>query len=223
MINSFSGQYDFLSNFYVSLIIISQKEWKTTEHIFQAAKIRNKEEREAIRKAPTPGKAKRLGHKAQLRDDWEDVKDGIMLKTLRLKFKLGSNLAERLLQTGDEYLIEGNNWHDNYFGDCHCEECSHIEGKNILGQLLMQVRYELRVQNGSLYLKVVDILKAKGYVNNICFGHEKNDVQFVERWEHDNQIDLFHVLIVQTKFDIKVYSQLTDEGKDLLTELKRLL
>ena len=43
-----------------------------------------------------------------------------------------------VLNTGDEELIEGNNWGDRFWGQCDGE------GINKLGQLLMKVREELR-------------------------------------------------------------------------------
>ena len=45
--------------------------------------------------------------------------------------------------TGDAELIEGNTWHDNYWGVCSCSKCNG-RGKNRLGKLLMKVREELR-------------------------------------------------------------------------------
>lgn len=48
-----------------------------------------------------------------------------------------------LLSTGDEYLIEGNFWHDNFWGDCRCRKCKDKEGENRLGLLTMKVRDSL--------------------------------------------------------------------------------
>ena len=61
-----------------------------------------------------------------------------MLRFLRDKFKPGSELAGKLLNTGDAELVEGNHWGDRYWGVCDGE------GQNKLGKLLMQVRGELR-------------------------------------------------------------------------------
>ena len=46
-----------------------------------------------------------------------------------------------LLATGGEELIEGNWWHDNFFGVCTCGPCDG-KGKNNLGKILMRVREE---------------------------------------------------------------------------------
>ena len=49
-----------------------------------------------------------------------------------------------LLSTGGGDLVEGNRWHDNFWGRCVCRACRRIGGANVLGTLLMQVRAELR-------------------------------------------------------------------------------
>ena len=141
MIKNFEGEYAFLSNFYFSPMIIDNVVYTTNEHYFQAMKSLNPKERQAIVLAPTPGKAKRLGRKVSLRKDWEDIKEEVMLTGLRHKFS-NPELRKKLLATGNEELIEGTTWHDNYWGICDCEACGG-QGKNRLGKLLMQVREEL--------------------------------------------------------------------------------
>ena len=143
MIENFSYKHAFLSNFAYSPITIHDKLWATVEHIFQAAKTFDEDEREYIRTSSTPSIARRRGKKVQLRPDWHSVKQEIMLKSVRLKFKQNTYLKEKLLNTGGEELVEGNTWHDNIWGDCYCKKCSNIQGTNYLGKVLMQVRKEL--------------------------------------------------------------------------------
>ena len=137
MITSFDGKYDFLSNFYHSPISYNGIVYPTNEHFFQAMKTFNVDERIAIASAETPGKAKRIGRKITLRSDWEDVKLYYMELGLRLKFQ-DSKLHEMLLATGDEELIEGNTWGDEFWGVCNGK------GENHLGKLLMKIRGELK-------------------------------------------------------------------------------
>lgn len=80
--------------------------------------------------------AKRLAHKFNRREDWEQVKDDIMLELLRIKFNQ-EPLKVLLLSTKEAELIEGNTWGDVYWGVCNGI------GQNKLGKLLMQVRSEL--------------------------------------------------------------------------------
>ncbi len=144
IIDRFDGEYFFLSNFAESPFTASGKTWPTVEHAFQAAKTVDEQEQETIRQAPTPGEAKHLGKRVKLRANWEAVKQEVMLTYVRLKFQQHPELAEELRQTGDARLIEGNTWHDNTWGDCSCKRCQAIQGKNLLGQILMRVRAELQ-------------------------------------------------------------------------------
>ena len=141
MINSFDGEYAFLSNFYFSPMVIDNVVYTTNEHFFQAMKSLNPKERQVIALAPTPGKAKRLGRKVSLRKDWEDIKEEVMLIGLRHKIS-NPDMRRKLHAAGNEELIEGTTWHDKYWGICNCEACGG-QGKNRLGKLLMQVREEL--------------------------------------------------------------------------------
>lgn len=157
-IESFSGEYYFLSNFDYP----GPHNWKhplferlmspsTVEHAYQASKTTSKNHARDILQTYTPGSAKRLGRRKDLpmRQDWEWVKDEIMLELVRSKFGsegYGHQAArEKLLATEGELLIEGNDWHDNYWGNCTCErdKCMDVIGQNKLGMILMQVRSEL--------------------------------------------------------------------------------
>lgn len=137
-IRSFVGRFEFLSNFYPH-----KPNGQTVEHLFQAAKATTEKDRNFILAAPTPGTAKQRGRRVQLRPNWEEVKEQVMLDLLRQKFAPGSEQAERLLETGSVLLREENTWHDNYWGSCYCARCGN-KGQNRLGELLMQVRRELR-------------------------------------------------------------------------------
>lgn len=143
MIDRFEKHYAFLSNFSNSPITDGNAVFPTVEHYFQAAKTINIDEYEQIVNASTPGQAKRIGKTIALRKDWEEVKEQIMLEALRKKFAIPA-LGKMLLSTEDEELVEGNTWHDNTWGNCTCEQCKDIEGQNMLGKLLMQVREEIR-------------------------------------------------------------------------------
>ena len=137
MIDKFDGDYAFLSNFYYSPFMFQGRQYPTVEHFFQAHKAKTYEDFISVLVEPTPKGAKQVGRKIKMREDWETVKDTIMLEGLRAKFSI-KGLREKLLATGDEELIEGNHWHDTYWGVCNGV------GKNKLGKMLMQVREEIR-------------------------------------------------------------------------------
>lgn len=137
VIDSFDGDFRFLSNFSPHPVFLNGRGWKTAEHAFQAMKTDKTHEKNVIGMAPTPGKAKRLGQRVTLRPDWENIKLDVMLTIVRKKFSQHRDIAELLIGTGDAELIEGNNWNDRFWGVCNGE------GENNLGLILMQIRKEV--------------------------------------------------------------------------------
>ena len=142
IINKFTGKYRFLSNFNRTDIYYEGLYYPSVEHAFQAAKSLNDLIREKLSyPAITPAKAKRMARKIDLRPDWKDVKDEIMLTLIRIKFE-DFSLQKKLLETGDAQLIEGNWWSDTYWGVCKGK------GQNKLGRILMYVREEIKNNKG---------------------------------------------------------------------------
>jgi ribA/ribD-fused uncharacterized protein len=137
VIAKFAGDYDFLSNFYYSPLEYNSIEYPTAEHAYQAQKTLDEVKRQNIAKLPSAGLAKSAGRKLKIRPDWENVKISVMEDILRIKFKKGTGLAERLKQTSPAFIEEGNTWGDKYWGKCNGA------GLNMLGRLLMRVRYSL--------------------------------------------------------------------------------
>jgi ribA/ribD-fused uncharacterized protein len=142
IISQFRGEYRWLSNFHITIIPD-----KSTEHFFQAAKAKKDAEglewKKRILDSEKPSDAKKLGGKVPLRDDWHDVKMYAMALANSYKFMGSFDLYKMLMKTGNSYLIEGNVWHDNFWGLCikkDCPRCSHVDGKNMLGNTLMAVR-----------------------------------------------------------------------------------
>lgn len=133
-IDRFSGEYDFLSNFYETDVYLDGELYPSVEHAFQAAKTTNPKEREKVRLAKTPGWAKRIGRSVKLIENWEGIKESIMEELLRSKFDNNELIREKLLATGEVFLEEGNTWRDREWG------VYNGQGKNKLGFLLMKVR-----------------------------------------------------------------------------------
>lgn len=131
------GTYGFLSNFFPSPIEVNGKVYLTVEHFYQANKTLIPEEKEMIESLETPREAKLAGYHVTLREDWEDIKESVMLTGLRAKFTQHLVLKEELLATGDAVLHEDSPW-DKYWG--------YAKGKGLdrLGKLLMQVREEVK-------------------------------------------------------------------------------
>lgn len=133
-IDNFDGEYAFLSNFYPAPVDFDGLTYPNNESAFQAQKCPT---RRSEFLNITPGKAKRLGRKVELRPDWEQVKDEVMRAICICKFAQNPDLAQKLITTGNAELIEGNWWHDQYWGVCDGT------GQNKLGKILMDIRAEL--------------------------------------------------------------------------------
>lgn len=135
MIDSFRDKNYFLSNYYHCKIIYNNIEYKNTEAAFHAQKDLSQSYKF---KNLNPAEAKSLGRRVKLRSDWEDVKDNIMYEINKAKFIQNPDLKRKLLDTGDQILIEGNTWKDTYWG------VYNSNGLNKLGKILMRIRKEFR-------------------------------------------------------------------------------
>ena len=136
------GKYGCFSNFYCCFLFYNKVPYQNSESAFQAQKC---PERAWEFMNLSPAQAKRLGRKVKLRSDWEEVKYDVMVDILRCKFTQNEHLEKVLLSTDDEEIVENTTaWHDNTWGNCECYRCRGIEGKNLLGKALMQVREELK-------------------------------------------------------------------------------
>jgi ribA/ribD-fused uncharacterized protein len=84
--------------------------------------------------------AKRIGHKIKCDiKQWDKGKVDVMRDILTDKFR-HKRLMKLLKKTDNINLVEGNWWHDNFWGNCICIECNKVEGSNYLGKLLMEIR-----------------------------------------------------------------------------------
>jgi ribA/ribD-fused uncharacterized protein len=143
MIDSFQGDYFFLSNFYEHPFDYGGVFWPTAEHSFQAMKVPSEDPEWEdyiwlFLEAQTPTIAKKLGRSVPLRSDWEGVKETVMKDILLSKFA-DEDLKRLLVSTGDQKLVEGNTWGDKYWGQVDGV------GENRLGELLMEVRYHYQI------------------------------------------------------------------------------
>src|SRR5690606_39291827 len=88
--------------------------------------------------AETPNEAKRLGRKINIDVDvWNQQSYSVMWQVQHLKYQQDRDLAQKLINTGDATLIEGNTWGDRLWGQVNGV------GQNLLGEILMGVRKEL--------------------------------------------------------------------------------
>jgi ribA/ribD-fused uncharacterized protein len=114
------------------------KTWPTSQHYFQAQKHVGTALEEQIRLANTPREASHLGCSPPSRPDWDATKDDVMREAVLAKFTQHTQLRDLLLSTGSASLVQ-HTANDHYWSDG-----GDGSGKNMLGQILMSVRAELR-------------------------------------------------------------------------------
>jgi len=151
--------YNELSNFYPVNIMINGKLWLSTEHYYQAMKFKNKEYQKIIQISPTAYDAYLLGRQkytndkivkidninkiikkykniAKIDPKWDDKKYMIMYNGVIEKFIQNKKIMKVLNGTGDRKIIVISP-KDKYWGQFNGV------GKNMLGDILMRVRYKL--------------------------------------------------------------------------------
>ena len=134
--------YGCFSNFSPHGFTLDDIWWPTSEHYFQAQKFIGTPYFDRLCRASSPKQVAELGRRRDfpLRPDWNQVKDDIMRKAVLRKFETHVDIRAILLDTGNEEIIE-NTTHDYYWG-CGTEG----NGRNMLGQILMEVRQDLRAR-----------------------------------------------------------------------------
>ncbi|MFK7901292.1 MAG: NADAR family protein [Nitratireductor sp.] len=135
-------EYAEFSNFAPYGVELDDEWWPTVEHYFQAQKFLDETYRLKIRRAFKPKDASNLGRSREfpIREDWEAVKDEVMLSAIRKKFATHPIPKKLLLSTGKQKIVE-NAPMDAYWG-CRPDG----QGLNKLGKILVQVREELALQ-----------------------------------------------------------------------------
>ena len=124
----------------VHSISVDEREWPTAEHYVLAQRFCAEDpRRDRIRVASLlDARREATAGGAAIRDDWVEVRDGVMYRALLAKFSQHHELRDTLLDTGNAVLVEHS--HGNpYWGDG-----GDGSGQNMIGRTLMAVREELR-------------------------------------------------------------------------------
>lgn len=136
--------YGAFSNLYRRPIEFEGEVFATSEHAYQAGKARKPEVREWVLSAPSPALVAMAAHGLYYWDiapGWSRVKFDRMRGVLRAKFTQHEDLKQLLLSTGDARLVESatvDNEVNRLWGEVNGK------GRNMLGELLMELRAELR-------------------------------------------------------------------------------
>ena len=137
-IAGFTGAYEFLDNRFPAPLTVDGESYLCAEAAFQASKTNDPNQRASFR-ACSGEKAREKGAKLQPDAAWEARKTDIMRAVLAAKFRQAPALREKLLATGQARLICFSN-KDTFWGVNSYTRA----GENILGQLLMELRTQLR-------------------------------------------------------------------------------
>lgn len=142
--------YGAFSNLYRRPVNFEGETFATSEHAYQAGKARKQEVRDWVLSAPSPALVAMAAHGLYYWDiapGWSRTKFDRMRGVLRAKFTQHEDLRELLLSTGDSRLVESatvDNEVNRLWGEVNGE------GRNMLGQLLMEIRAILREEAGAL-------------------------------------------------------------------------
>ncbi len=169
--HSFKGALAFLSNMYkcpitMSLDYVSTEKkdkflfgfkedlnfdnntYPSSENLYQALKYKYPSGRHDFRFI-NPFESKQRGKKIagwEIRTKWLTERLLAMELVIDIKFNQNKNLAQKLINTPDELLVEWNTWGDKFWGICLRTN----KGENNLGKLLLKKKYEIleRLERG---------------------------------------------------------------------------
>jgi ribA/ribD-fused uncharacterized protein len=137
-----------MSNMAPYPILFEGKIWGTSEALFQSLRYDDEEIKEIIRKEKSPMAAKMKAKKRiyvskriVVPMSGRDVEN--MKMCIRLKFEQHADLRKLLIDTGESLIFEDINErkkeNDKFWGARKISE-NKAEGKNMLGEILMEIR-----------------------------------------------------------------------------------
>ncbi len=135
VINMFKGEYDFLSNRFPCQVLWEGQQYPSAESVFQASKCAVETEREVFTRCSIH-KATVKGIVLNPSSEWEDARLDIMKSIIKAKFEQNPNLMQKLVDTGNRILINGNNKQETFWG----VDLYSWEGENQLGKIIMEIR-----------------------------------------------------------------------------------
>lgn len=145
-----------MSNWYLSEFTVDDIKFSSMEQYMMYEKVllfQDQEAAEKILQTDNVADIKALGRSVQHFDDkiWIEVREEIVYKGVREKFRQNPELAENLEKTGEEIIAEcavkdriwgiGLSMKDE---NRHCID--RWRGQNLLGKILMRVREEIKHQ-----------------------------------------------------------------------------
>ncbi len=136
-----TGEHGYLSNLWPAPLVVDGREFSCAEFAYQWAKFADPAARDWAMLAPGASLCAQLAHSLlpwQVATGWSEAKVNRMRLVLSAKFLQHSDLAAKLLATGDASLIEESKT-DAFWGLGKSGR-----GRNVLGVLLGELRSQLR-------------------------------------------------------------------------------
>ena len=138
-IKGFRDEYRFLSNMYRVPIEYDGRIFPSSENAYQAMKVEEQFRDLFTQITPYESKEKWKCFKPKYTaKKWDLLKLSFMFEILRIKF-MNPEMRQLLINTGDRYIEETNNWNDTFWGVCNGV------GENYLGLILMEIRNEINL------------------------------------------------------------------------------
>jgi ribA/ribD-fused uncharacterized protein len=151
-IEQFRDENYYLSNMYIftePILGPDGVESYTTEQPYMASKFDDPEIRAKIMATGNGKAAKSLATHFEKDlglprvEGWDEAKIPVMTTLVNMKFRANLDLAERLIETGEQPIVEGNYWRDRFWG---VSPVGSNKGLNNLGKILMNLRRQLSAE-----------------------------------------------------------------------------
>ena len=141
---------EFIKNWFSNMLpfdsplVVDGISYPAVENYYQAMKLHENDfEGRKLLASVSPRKSKTLVREMKQRELSVSEKIKFMRFAIEHKYSNNTSWGKKLLETGDEQIIEYNNWGDVFWGF----DVEKGEGKNLLGLLLMARRSELNLEN----------------------------------------------------------------------------
>jgi len=148
-------------------ITIGEYIFLTSESLYQCCRFNNDSDVQKIiinEKSPISSKMKSKKYRSRTRVDWDTVRVDIMDWSIRMKLKSNwEKFSGLLLSTGNKQIVEES--HKDRFWGCVENKNGVLEGSNVLGQLLMNLRGEIQrgvISEGNIQINMVSNMRFFG-------------------------------------------------------------
>jgi len=133
-------------------LIILEHRVLTSEALYQACRFPHLPDVQAMiitEKSPMTAKMRSKPYRKDSRPDWDEVRVAVMKWCLRVKLiQNWQKFSDLLLSTGDLPIVEESR-RDSYWGAILQDDHT-LDGQNVLGRLLMDLRGKLREEPDAL-------------------------------------------------------------------------